>query len=196
MNKEHLSKTKRTAAALSAIVLLLSFVSCGKSKFKAGTYTASMYGNNDYIDVQVVLTKDKIASVDVTKHSETRFLGDVAIDTIAKDIVEYQTLNVDSVSGATVTSAAFKSAVYQCIKQANGDTASLNAPVPPKGKKNDSVTTESADIIIVGAGGAGLAAAVTAAQAGAQVIVIEKMPVIGGNTVRCASAFNTADPQR
>ncbi|ERF60305.1 flavocytochrome c [Treponema socranskii subsp. socranskii VPI DR56BR1116 = ATCC 35536] len=196
MNKEHLSKTKRTAVALSAIVLLLSLVSCGKSKFKAGTYTASVYGNNDYINVQVVLTKNKIASIDVTKHSETRFLGDAAIDTIAKDIVEYQTLNVDSVSGATVTSAAFKSAVYQCIKQANGDTASLNAPVPPKGTKNDNVTTESADIIIVGAGGAGLAAAVTAAQAGAQVIVIEKMPVIGGNTVRCASAFNTADPQR
>lgn len=164
--------------------------------FTAGTYTASVYGNNGYIDVQVVLESDRIASVDVTSHSETRFLGDTAIERITADIVEYQTLNVDSISGATITSGALKSAVTQCIKDAGGDPSALQEPVPSKGTKKAETTVESADVIVVGAGGAGLAAAVTAAQGGAKVIVIEKMPVIGGNTVRCASAFNTADPDR
>jgi len=160
-----------------------------------GTYTASEYGNNGYIDVAVTVNESKILSVEVTGHSETRFLGDEAIRRITADMVEYQTLNVDSISGATVTSGALKTAVTNCIKDAGGDPSALQSPVPPKGEKKAEVTVENADVIVVGAGGAGLAAAVTAAQGGANVIVIEKMPVIGGNTVRCASAFNTADPE-
>lgn len=164
--------------------------------FTPGSYTASVYGNNDYLNVTVTVDEDSILSVEVPGHSETRFLGDAAIEKITKDIVEYQTLNVDSVSGATVTSGALKSAARQCIEQAGGDPSALQAPVPPKGEKKETVTTENADLIVVGAGGAGFAAAVTAAQAGANVIIIEKMPVIGGNTDRCASAFNTSDPER
>ena len=164
--------------------------------FTPGTYTASVYGSNGYLDVQVVLDADKIVSVDVPNHAETRFLGDTAIERITKDIVDYQTLNVDSISGATITSGALKSAVTQCIKDAGGDPAALQAPVPAKGEKKAEVTEETADVIVVGAGGAGLSAAVTSAQGGESVIVIEKMPVIGGNTVRCASAYNTADPDR
>lgn len=69
--------------------------------------------------------------------------------------------------------------------------------MPQKIKKFKGTRSESYDLVIVGAGGAGLSAAVTAGQAGKyRVIVLEKMPVIGGNTLRCASAFNTADPER
>ena len=78
--------------------------------FTPGSYTASVYGNNDYLNVTVTVDEDSILSVEVPGHSETRFLGDAAIEKITKDIVEYQTLNVDSVSGATVTSGALKSA--------------------------------------------------------------------------------------
>ena len=134
--------------------------------FTPGTYTASVYGNNGYLDVQVVLDADKIVSVDVPNHAETRFLGDTAIERITKDIVDYQTLNVDSISGATITSGALKSAVTQCIKDAGGDPAALQAPVPAKGEKKAEVTEETADVIVVGAGGAGLSAAVTSAQGG------------------------------
>ena len=164
--------------------------------FIPGTYEAVQYGNNDYIHVQVVFDEKGIVSIDVPKHSETQFMGEKAIELISKDIVAYQTLNVDSVSGATITSSALKAAVADCVKQAGVDAAALQSAVPPKGEKKADVTVEQADVIVVGAGGAGLAAAATAAQNGKNVIVIEKMPIIGGNTLRCASAYNTADPER
>ena len=164
--------------------------------FTPGTYTAREYGSNDYLNVEVTFDADRIVSVEVPQHSETQFMGTRAIELISQDIVDYQTLNVDSVSGATLTSAALKSAVADCVRQAGADPAALQAPVPPKGEKKDEVTVREADVIVVGSGGAGYSAAVTAAQNGKSVIVIEKMPIIGGNTLRCASAFNTADPER
>lgn len=69
--------------------------------FNPGTYTAKEYGNNDYIDVEVV-DDSKIVSVSIKDSSETKHIGDVAIQSISKDIVDHQTLNVDSISGATV----------------------------------------------------------------------------------------------
>lgn len=83
------------------------------------------------------------------------------------------------------------------LKQSGVDLAALQKPVPLKIKKRNGTTTESYDLVIVGSGGAGLSAAVTAAEAGDhKVVILEKMPVIGGNTLRCASAFNAADPER
>lgn len=168
----------------------------GNVTFKPGTYTTSVYGNNDYMNVEMTFDETSIVSVNVTKHSETKFLGEAAIPLLCKDIVAYQTLNVDTISGATVTSNALKSAAADCVTQAGVDPSALQAQVPPKAEKSAQVTEQTADVIIIGAGGAGLSAAVTAAQAGASVIVLEKMPVVGGNTVRCASAYNTADPDR
>lgn len=164
--------------------------------FVPGTYEAVQYGNNDYLHVQVTFDESHIVSVEVPQHSETQFMGAEAIKRISKDIVDYQTLNVDSISGATITSNALKQAVTDCMKQAGADPALLQAAVPPKGEKKAEVTVENADVIVVGSGGAGLAAAVTAAEAGKSVIVLEKMPIIGGNTLRCASAYNSADPER
>ncbi|MDD3410357.1 MAG: flavocytochrome c [Eubacteriales bacterium] len=164
--------------------------------FTPGTYAAQQYGNNGYLQVQVTVDETSILAVEVPEHSETQFMGAEAISRISKDIVNYQTLNVDSVSGATITSNALKTAVADCVKQAGVDPSSLQVPVPPKGEKKAETTTQNADVIVVGAGGAGLSAAVTAAQNGKSVIVIEKMPIIGGNTLRCASAYNTADEER
>lgn len=161
-----------------------------------GTYTARQYGNNGYLTVEVTVDENSIVSIEVPEHSETMFMGAEAIERMRTDMVEYQTLNVDSIAGATITSAAMRAAVSDCMEQAGADTAMWQEPVPARGEKQAQVTTEQADIIIVGAGGAGLSAAVTAAEGGAQVIVIEKMPIIGGNTLRCASAYNAADPER
>lgn len=168
-----------------------------KAKFKPGTYKSLAYGNNGYLNVEVTVTKDKIKSIKVPANQETPFMGGMAIKSISDDIVRYQTLNVDAVSGATVTSAAFKQAVGAALTQSGVNLAALQKPVPQKIKKFKGTRSESYDLVIVGAGGAGLSAAVTAGQAGKyRVIVLEKMPVIGGNTLRCASAFNTADPER
>ena len=167
-----------------------------KPVFRAGTYKASAYGNNGYLNVEVDVNRNQILAIRVPDSRETRFLGDTAIERITNDVLQYQTLNVDSVSGATVTSAAFKTALEDALTKSGVDTALLQAAVPPKGHKNVQVTRLNADVIVIGAGGAGLSAAVTVRENDGQVIVIEKMPVIGGNTLRCASAYNTADPVR
>lgn len=164
---------------------------------KNGTFEGKAYGNNGWITVEVNIKDNKITDIKTPGQRETKYLGDTAIREIGKDVLQYQTLNVDNIAGATVTSTALKTAIAQAIEKAGGDIAAFQKPVPEKIKKVAGITKGSADLIIVGAGGAGLSAAVTAKDLGVKnVLVLEKMPVIGGNTLRCASAFNAADPDR
>lgn len=164
---------------------------------KNGTFEGKAYGNNGWLTVEVNVKDNKITDIKTPGQRETKYLGDTAIREIGKDVLQYQTLNVDNIAGATVTSTALKTAIAQAIEKAGGDIAAFQKPVPEKIKKVAGITKGSADLIIVGAGGAGLSAAVTAKDLGVKnVLVLEKMPVIGGNTLRCASAFNAADPDR
>lgn len=164
---------------------------------KNGTFEGKAYGNNGWLTVEVNIKDNKITDIKTPGQRETKYLGDTAIREIGKDVLQYQTLNVDNIAGATVTSTALKTAIDQAIEKAGGDIAAFQKPVPEKIKKVAGITKGSADLIIVGAGGAGLSAAVTAKDLGVKnVLVLEKMPVIGGNTLRCASAFNAADPDR
>lgn len=164
---------------------------------KNGTFEGKAYGNNGWLTVEVNIKDNKITDIKTPGQRETKYLGDTAIREIGKDVLQYQTLNVDNIAGATVTSTALKTAIAQAIEKAGGDIAAFQKPVPEKIKKVAAITKGSADLIIVGAGGAGLSAAVTAKDLGVKnVLVLEKMPVIGGNTLRCASAFNAADPDR
>jgi len=164
---------------------------------KNGTFEGKAYGNNGWLTVEVNIKDNKITDIKTPGQRETKYLGDPAIREIGKDVLQYQTLNVDNIAGATVTSTALKTAIAQAIEKAGGDIAAFQKPVPEKIKKVAGITKGSADLIIVGAGGAGLSAAVTAKDLGVKnVLVLEKMPVIGGNTLRCASAFNAADPDR
>lgn len=164
---------------------------------KNGTFEGRAYGNNGWLTVEVNIKDNKITDIKTPGQRETKYLGDTAIREIGKDVLQYQTLNVDNIAGATVTSTALKTAIAQAIEKAGGDIAAFQKPVPEKIKKVAGITKGSADLIIVGAGGAGLSAAVTAKDLGVKnVLVLEKMPVIGGNTLRCASAFNAADPDR
>lgn len=151
--------------------------------YTAGTYTAVADGKGGPLAVEVVLGDATIDSVAVTSHHETPRLADAALEGVPAAIVEHQSLAVDGASGATITSFAIKSAVADCIEQAGGDPAALEA-VP--------VTVEpvheeyEADVVVVGAGGAGVAAALAAAQAGAQkVVVVEQASEMGGNALVC-----------
>ena len=164
---------------------------------KNGTFEGKAYGNNGWLTVEVNIKDNKITDIKTPGQRETKYLGDTAIREIGKDVLQYQTLNVDNIAGATVTSTALKTAIAQAIEKAGGDIAAFQNPVPETIKTVAGITKGSADLIIVGAGGAGLSAAVTAKDLGVKnVLVLEKMPVIGGNTLRCASAFNAADPDR
>lgn len=159
--------------------------------FKAGTYTAAAKGMGGDVTVEVVVTADEITGVKVVSHKETPGISDLPIEQIPAKIIETQSLSVDTVSGATITSTALLTAVTDCLTQAGADVEALkNKKVEVK--KAEDVTAE-ADVIVIGAGGAGLAAAVTANQAGASVIVLEKTPKVGGNTIMAGGALNAVD---
>lgn len=148
------------------------------SAYKAGTYKADAAGNNGPVLVEVTVTADKITDVKVTEHKETEGIGNLAVDQIPGKIIESQSLAVDTVSGATVTSKAILTAVEDCVKQAGGDVDALKvASSTPKEKESKELTT---DVIIVGGGAAGTSATIRAEELGLDTILLEKQSFLGG----------------
>lgn len=169
--------TKRLAA------LAVSAALCG-SAFAAmtdGTYTGEGKGRNGTITVEVTVKAGKLDAVKVVKHTETVGISDAAVADFPKAIVAAQSTAVDAVAGATMTSEGIRAAVAQAIQKAGGDPAQFATAVVKK-KAAKKLVKGNADIVVVGAGGSGISAAVKAETLGANVILIEKMPVIGGAT--------------
>ena len=111
---------KRFVAIVLALVLALSVVGCGgnTSKWKDGTYTGEGQGNNGPVKVSVEIKKGKISTVKIDEHKETAGIADVAIERVPKAIVEKQTSEVDTVSGATNSSKAIIAATQAALEQA------------------------------------------------------------------------------
>ncbi|MDF2950273.1 MAG: fumarate reductase/succinate dehydrogenase flavoprotein domain protein, partial [Sedimentibacter sp.] len=163
-----------------------------EASYKAGTYTATVKGHNGDLKVEVELNDTSIVSVKVLEHAETAGIGDAAIERIAAEITEDQTLAVDTVAGATVTSKAVLAAVEDCIKQAGGDVEGLKVK-KDSDKTSDKETKLTTDIVIVGAGGTGLTAAASAFENGADVIVLEKLAITGGSTALSGGGISATD---
>lgn len=153
--------------------------------YTAGTYTATAKGNNGDITVEVTFSENAITDVKITDHKETYGLGygvsTAPIDAYPAQIVEGQTLTMDAVTSATVSSNAIKQAVADCVTQAGGDAEALKTA---EDESEAADATYDVDVVIVGAGAAGLSAANAAIEAGANVLVLEKAGVTGGSTVR------------
>lgn len=189
---------KRVRFLLLGLVLMLSLSACSQSAsntntnsnseavsasalYKAGTYTATAAGNNGDVTVEVVFDDKSIVSVVVKEQSETKGLSDTPFERIPQQIVEGQTLAVDAVSGATNSSKAILTAVEDCVKQAGGDVDALKVAVATDNKEQKA-TELTTDVVIIGGGGTGLAAAGSAFENGAKVIVLEKLATLGGST--------------
>ena len=165
------------------------------------TGTASAPGiEGEPVVVEVVATPDEIISVTVTEANETPGIGSVACETLPEAIVEAQSLDVDDIAGATVTSTAIKTAVRDALEDAGIDPDAMGGAEAVT--EDEEETTEAAaaedevleaDIAIVGAGGAGMTAAIEAFDAGKSVVVLESMPLTGGNSVRSTGGLNAAD---
>ncbi len=166
--------------------------------YTPGTYTASAQGNNGPVELSVTFSEEAITEITIGEHAETTGISDAAFDKIPGAIVKNQSLGVDAVSGATYTSNAILEAVADCVTQAGGDAEALRAvPVEEDGETANAVLEDAeVDVLVIGGGGAGLSAALSASQEGASVILVEKLSALGGNTFRCGGAFNTADPER
>lgn len=186
---------RKLACMLLCLLMLLSTVSgtaFAAQTFTAGTYTSVAQGNNGDVKVSVTFSEDALTAITVDEHSESAGIADPALERIPNEILAAQSVDVDTVTGATNTSNAILAAVTDCIVQAGGDPATMT-PVASNDEA-DAVLEVAADVVIIGAGGAGMAAAVSAAQSGASVIVLEENAAIGGSTLASGMGWNAADP--
>lgn len=165
------------------------------STFKPGTYSATVTGHNGPLTVTMTFTEDKITEIKADG-IESPGIGISAIELLTKKILDNQSLACDSISGATVTSGAFMAAVRECVKQSGISLSVLEARKIAYPEKKAEPVEMTADVIIVGAGGAGFAAATEALENGATVIILEKNEMIGGNTARAGGTLNAPDPER
>lgn len=183
-----MNKSKTLALLLSMTML---FSACGSAKTdnKAGdskeaavgetTGEGTAAGHNGDLKAVVTFDGDKIAKIDLT-HEETEGLGDKAADKLVEEIVANNSVSVDTVTGATVTSTAVIEAVKAAIEASGRDVK--NFETESEEKKGETVEKDT-DVVVIGGGGAGFAAAVSAKEAGADVILVEKLASVGGNTL-------------
>ena len=159
----------------------------GKYEVRAKAHGAS------FMPMEVTLSEDKIEDIKVDAKGETKGVADEVFRRLPEEIVKNQTLNVDTVSGATISSHGVIDGVAAAISEAGGDPDEWKKRAKPaeQREKDETYTT---DVAIVGAGGAGLAAAARSIQHNKKVIVLEKFPQIGGNTSRAGGPMNAAEP--
>lgn len=178
-----------TIAGVSAAVFGLT--SCApqqsegasKTPMTPGTYQASGSGKFGPVLVETEVSESAVVSVKVIDSEETEFISDAAIGDIPAAIVEHQAIDVDVVTGATLTSAAIMMAVGECIDQAGGKASDFKGDYEPPVLSEEVVDIEG-DVVIVGAGASGMVAAITSARLGAEkVILLEKSCNVGGNAL-------------
>lgn len=166
----------------------------GQTKaLKAGTYSVTEKGYKGDIKLDVSFDDKKLTEIKVVESNETKDIGQKALETLIPKVVDNQSIAIDSISGATVTSEAFKKAVKKAIEEAGGDLKVFEKKLEAKKSESKEMTT---DVLVIGGGGAGLSAAVSAAQEGVKVILLEKTGALGGNTVRAGGPYNAVDPKR
>ncbi|MCI8297443.1 MAG: FAD-dependent oxidoreductase [Lachnospiraceae bacterium] len=161
--------------------------------FTAGTYTGTADGYNGPVEVSVTFDDKAVTAIEVTASGETEHVGDIAYDILIPQMIEANGTGVDSVSGATFSSRALKEAVNAAAEEAGVTNASQFSSNTVEVKAQDPIE-DTWDVVIVGAGGAGISAAAQAAQDGNTVLVIEKNAEIGGNTLVSGGQYQSVMP--
>ena len=160
--------------------------------FIPGTYTETGTGFGGEITVTTTVSENKIEDVQITGDHETENIGTFAVQMLGERILAAQSPNVDALTGATVTSNAILGAFKKTLTAAGADMSAF-APAEDKGKALKKYEDLTTDIVIIGAGGAGMTAAINATQAGKDVILVEMMPYAGGNTTKATGGMNAAE---
>lgn len=194
--KKKLGMKKALSLLLCMLLVMSMFAACKKDDNKdtptgkeqtnnnsgtytAGTYTVEVQGHNGLITVDVTFSETEITDIKVVSSSETASIADGAMERIKEQVLSGQTLGIDTVSGATVSSKALLGAIEEAVSKAGGDVEALKSVAvqkPNEGKVEKLVT----DVVVIGAGASGVSAAIAAADEGANVIIIEKTGKIGG----------------
>ena len=181
-------KMKRTVFfLLAAVVLIVVAVSTSGTKSAVGVGTGDGYGGKDAIKVTLALTDGVITRASAEGPRETQGVGSVAIERMPAAMVQGNTIQVDGVSGATVSSTGILKAAEAALIAAGAN------PDAYRGSASGQKTADQsykADVAVIGAGGAGMVAAIVAADAGKSVVLVEKQSIVGGNSARSTGGMN------
>ena len=192
------TKMKQSIAALAmAAVVAVSLLGYGCGSKPASTtgagatgdFTGTAKGFGGDVTVTLTLTDGKITGCTAEGADETKGVGSKAIEQLPAAIAESGSIAVDGVSTATITSNAIKEAAAAALTAAGLNADDYKIEVKADETKAEDSTVD-ADVVIVGAGGAGMTAAITAAGEGKSVVILESQPMVGGNSVRATGGMN------
>ena len=195
MKKAQIKKSVSALAMAAVITVSLFGYGCGAKSTSAsssagvsGDFTATAKGFGGDVSVTLTLTDGVITGCTAEGKDETQGVGSEAIAKMPGAIAESGSIAVDGVSGATVTSTAIQEAAAAALTAAGLNPEDYKTAVEKTGSAEDS--TVEADIVVVGAGGAGMTAAITAAGEGKSVVILESQSMVGGNSVRATGGMN------
>ena len=195
MKKAQIKKSVSALAMAAVIAVSLFGYGCGAKPAStssdagvSGDFTGTAKGFGGDVSVTLTLTDGAITGCTAEGKDETQGVGSEAIAKMPGEIAESGSIAVDGVSGATVTSTAIKEAAAAALTAAGLNPDDYKTAVEKTGSAEDS--TVEADVVVVGAGGAGMTAAITAAGEGKSVVILESQPMVGGNSVRATGGMN------
>ena len=195
MKKAQIKKSVSALAMAAVIAVSLFGYGCGAKSAStssdagvSGDYTATAKGFGGDVSVTLTLTDGAITGCTAEGKDETEGVGSQAIAKMPGEIAESGSIAVDGVSGATVTSTAIKEAAAAALTAAGLNPDDYKTAVENNATAEDS--TVDADVVVVGAGGAGMTAAITAAAEGKSVVILESQSMVGGNSVRATGGMN------
>lgn len=195
MKKAQIKKSVSALAMAAIIAVSLFGYGCGAKSAStssdagvSGDFTGTAKGFGGDVSVTLTLTDGAITGCTAEGKDETEGVGSQAIAKMPGEIAENGSIAVDGVSGATITSTAIKEAAAAALTAAGLNPDDYKTAVEKDAAAKDS--TVDADVVVVGAGGAGMTAAITAAAEGKNVVILESQSMVGGNSVRATGGMN------
>ena len=188
MKKAQIKKSVSALAMAAIIAVSLFGYGCGSKPAStaggvSGDFIGTAKGMGGDVTVTLTLEDGKITGCTAEGKDETQGIGTLALEQLPAQIAETGSIAVDGVSTATITSNAIKEAAAAALTAAGLNADDYKIEVKADETKAEDSTVD-ADVVIVGAGGAGMTAAITAAAEGKSVVIVESQPMVGGNSVR------------
>ncbi len=170
-----------------------------KAAMAPGTYEVTTNGYFGEFTLNVTVDETSIVAIDLTQNKEEPpSLTAACVKDLSGKMIEHQTVEVDALAGATVTSHAVRAAVKKALEEAGADINNFSevpqkAPIAPG-------ADETVDILVIGGGGAGLSAALSASYENlttpkddVKIMIVEKLGYYGGSTAFASGSAYTTD---